>query len=104
MFYVLRGFFCYLCVAHTCGNVRWEFVFQPMPVCDCKLSCPVVRMLTTLILYIEPLAWEPICSASRSTPPPPPICLPLSNALGLTVSVSRGEKFTFYLQLCTTEL
>lgn len=103
MFYTLRGFLCYLCAAHTCGNVRWEFVFQAVPAWDCKLSCPAVRMLTTLILYVEPLAWEPICSALRSTPPPsptPPLTAPpksvfLSLLLGLSVSVPRGEKVTF---------
>lgn len=35
--------------------------------CACKLSCPAVCMLTTLILCVEPLAWEH--DALRLLPP-----------------------------------
>lgn len=41
-------------------------------VCVCELLCPAACMLTTLILYVEPLAWEPTHSAS------PPVSSSLS--------------------------
>lgn len=41
-------------------------------VCVCALLCPAACMLTTLILYGEPLAWEPTHSAS------PPVSSSLS--------------------------
>lgn len=62
----------------------------------CERSCPAVCMLTTLILYVEPLAWEP----THSTSPPVSSSLTLSLFLSLqNPFVLRGEKVTFHPQL-----
>lgn len=90
----LCGFFCYLSVARLWESAR-EFTFQFLCVYMrvCVIAWPAVCMLTTLILCVEPLAWEPIYSAS------PRVSLPLSHSSSHYDSskpYEQGEKVTFH--------
>lgn len=95
MFYILCGFLCYLSAA--CWEFTREFTFWF--VCVCLSFC--VCTLTTLILYVEPLAWEPAHFASTS----PRLFLPHSLVLSLSLcrkpSALKGERVTLYPQTPT---
>lgn len=78
MFYILCGFLCYLSAA--CWEFTREFTFWFVCV---RLSFCVCT-LTTLILYVEPPAWEPAHFASTC----PRLFLPHSLALSLSLPVS----------------
>lgn len=73
MFHILCGFLCYLSVARSWESSR-EFTFQFVCASLWALVFCCVSTLTTLILYVEPLAWE----LAHSSSPPVSSCPSLS--------------------------
>ena len=98
-----------ICLQHACGNLRGSSHFSLCVwLCVCprawasELSCPAVYMLTTLILYVEPLDWEPTHSASPRASSP--LSLSLRSVSAETLCAAERWKSHKFIHDSTSHL